>query len=159
MRMKNTILWGENKVKILQEYKRFVKELLIEADEKQPLDDKEKEKAKSQGLVHLGGGAYGQKGQPATHKNVDGKLVKVDKDGDDGADDSQKLGGKSDFSRDGGDAPPEAWDVEDEFGGEDSEVAKYLKSLQGKEDDEERTKRRFMLSTISLFRLALMTIA
>ena len=141
MRMKNTILWGENKVKILEEYKRFATELLIEADEKQPLDDKEKEKAKSQGLVHLGGGAYGKKGKEATHKNVDGKLQPIDKDGDDGADDSQKLSGKSDFSRDGGDAPPEAWDVDDEFGGEDSEVAKYLKSLRGKpgyddEDDE-----------------------
>tara|TARA_R100000008_G_scaffold86432_2_gene79509 strand:- start:1270 stop:2568 length:1299 start_codon:yes stop_codon:yes gene_type:complete len=136
--MKNTILWGENKVKILEEYKRFAEELLIEADEQQPLDDKEKEKAKSQGLVHLGGGAYGKKGKEATHKNVDGKLEPIDKDGDDdGADDSQKLSGKSDFSRDGGDTPPEAWDVEDEFGGEDSEVAKYLKSLQGKEDDED----------------------
>ena len=106
-------------MKILEEYKRFVKELLIEADE-QPLDDKEKEKAKSQGLVWKGKG-YGKEGEPGvTHKNVDGKLVPVDKDGDDdGADDSQKLGG-SDFDRDGGDDKPKA----DEPKGDDVDSGK-----------------------------------
>ena len=116
-------------MKILEDYKKIAKELLIEADEQQPLDDKEKEKAKSQGLVYKGFGNWGKdKEGPTTHKNVDGKLVQVDKDKDDEKPSGQKLGG-SDFDRD------------DTFGAPGSEVDKYLKSLRGKpgyddEDDE-----------------------
>jgi hypothetical protein len=39
------------------------------------LDDKEKEKAKKMGLVHLGKGAYGKEGGESSHQAVDGKLV------------------------------------------------------------------------------------
>jgi len=94
--------------------KDLIKELLlIEADEK-ALDDKEKEKAKKLGLVWKGKG-YGKKSEDGiTHKNVGGKLVKVDKDGEDTSS-GQKLSG-SDFERDddptGGD-PDDAWDDEE----------------------------------------------
>ena len=55
-----------------------LKTLLMEADAPK-LKDTEKEKAKKLGLVWKGKG-YGKEGeQGVTHKNVDGKLVPVDK--------------------------------------------------------------------------------
>ena len=76
---------------------------------KDKLSDKDKEKAKKLGLVWKGKG-YGKDGQDGiTHKNVDGKLVKVDKgDGPNPTsqdsplvkkDEPKKLSGK-DFDRD-----------------------------------------------------------
>ena len=47
---------------------------------KKPLSDKDKEKLKKMKLVHLGRGTYGKEGKPATYKNVDGKLTKIEKD-------------------------------------------------------------------------------
>ena len=47
---------------------------------KKPLSDKDKEKLKKMKLVHLGQGTYGKEGKPATYKNVDGKLTKIEKD-------------------------------------------------------------------------------
>ena len=81
---------------VQMELKKHIDPALVEAvlyekdKENQPLDDKEKEKAKSQRLVHLGGGAYGKKGQDATHRNVDGKLVAIEK-GDDKKDDKGSV--------------------------------------------------------------------
>ena len=76
---------------------------LMEKDGEEPkLDDKEKEKAKKMGLVWKGKG-YGKEGQDGiTHKNDGGKLVKVDKDGDEKDDSSgQSISGKPDeFDRD-----------------------------------------------------------
>ena len=70
---------------------------------KTKLSDRDKEKARKLGLVWKGKG-YGKDGQDGiTHKNVDGKLVKVDKGGDsDKKSDKpepKKLSGK-DFDRD-----------------------------------------------------------
>lgn len=81
-----------------------LKNLLLEQDGKeQHLDDKEKEKAKKLGLVWKGKGYGKEKEDGITHKNVDGKLVKVDKGGDsDKKSDKpepKKLSGK-DFDRD-----------------------------------------------------------
>ena len=54
--------------------------LILEKDDEneQPLEPEEKERAKKMGLVWKGKG-YGKKGKGKgiTHKNVDGKLVKV----------------------------------------------------------------------------------
>ena len=76
---------------------------LMEKDDEEPkLDDKEKEKAKKMGLVWKGKG-YGKENQDGiTHKNDGGKLVKVDKDGDEKDDSSgQSISGKPDeFDRD-----------------------------------------------------------
>ena len=68
--------WGLTDVKY-----ELIKNLLKEEEEK-PLDDKEKEKAKQLGLVWKGKG-YGKEGDDfISYKNVDGKLTKVDKDGE-----------------------------------------------------------------------------
>ena len=65
---------------------------------KDKLSDKEKEKAKKLGLVWKGKG-YGKEGDDGiTHKNVDGKLVKIDKDGGKEEPKSKGLSG-SDFDR------------------------------------------------------------
>ena len=54
---------------------------LVEATK--PLSDKDKKKAKDAGLVHFGSGAWGKKADKgkknakATHRNEDGKLVKI----------------------------------------------------------------------------------
>ena len=70
---------------------------------KDKLSDKEKEKARKLGLVWKGKGYGKEKEDGITHKNVDGKLVKVDKGGDsDKKSDKpepKKLSGK-DFDRD-----------------------------------------------------------
>ena len=55
---------------------QVIQNLINEEDKEHRLDDKEKEKAKNMGLVHLGGGSYGKEGKEATHQAVDGKLVK-----------------------------------------------------------------------------------
>ena len=55
---------------------QVIQNLINEEDKEHRLDDKEKEKAKSMKLVHLGRGSYGKKGKEATHQAVDGKLVK-----------------------------------------------------------------------------------
>ena len=47
---------------------------------KKPLSKKDKEKLDKMKLVHLGQGTYGKEGKPATYKNVDGKLTKIEKD-------------------------------------------------------------------------------
>ena len=57
---------------------------LVEKKKTKELSDKDKKNAKKKGLVHFGGGAWGKKSQKgkknakATHRNIDGKLVKVD---------------------------------------------------------------------------------
>ena len=56
-------------------------ENLLHEEEEAPLDDREKERAQKMGLVWKGKG-YGKKDKEGIlYKNVDGKLVKVDKDG------------------------------------------------------------------------------
>ena len=134
-------------MKILDDYNKFAFELLIEADET-PLDDKEKEKAKSQGLVYKGFGNWGKdKEGPTTHKNVDGKLVQVDKDKDDEKPSGQKLGG-SDFSRDGGDdrdaqnqKDADAW-ASKMFGAEKDKVTGKGDDAEPKSDDTPKDKSK-----------------
>ena len=56
---------------------------LMEKDNNRGLDKGEEKRAKDKGLVGLGGGAWGpKKGQPATHRAVDGKLEPIKKGGD-----------------------------------------------------------------------------
>ena len=68
IRLKNILL--ESKVRHLVEKK----------GNKKPLSKKDKEKLDKMKLVHLGQGTYGKEGKPATYKNVDGKLTKIEKD-------------------------------------------------------------------------------
>ena len=63
---------------ILKESK--VGHLVEKEGNKKPLSKKDKEKLKKMKLVHLGQGTYGKEGKPATYKNVDGKLTKIEKD-------------------------------------------------------------------------------
>ena len=65
--------WGLTDVKY-----ELIKNLLKEEEE--TLDDREKEERKNV-LKWLGKGYGKEDGKGVTHKNVDGKLVKVDKDG------------------------------------------------------------------------------
>ena len=53
--------------------------LILEKDDG-GLDDKEKEKAKSKGLVSKGYGNWGPEDGDTTHKNVDGKLTPIGDD-------------------------------------------------------------------------------
>ena len=84
--------WGLSDVKF-----ELMKNLLKE-DEEKPLDAKEKEKAKQLKLVWKGKG-YGKEGEEGiTYKNVDGKLTKIDKDGEESKEDSKtKVSGADDF--------------------------------------------------------------
>lgn len=82
--------WGLSDIKY-----ELIKNLLKEEDEK-PLDADEKEKAKKMGLVWKGKGYGKENQQGVTHKNVDGKLVKVDKDGEADAPTSN-IGGSDDY--------------------------------------------------------------
>ena len=113
-------------MKILEDYKKIARELLFEVDDEKIIKYKD-EDGESKEMK-----AGSAKTMPDEHpaKQAYNKMK------DDGGDDKEKPSGQkisgSDFDRDGGD---------DEFGGEDSEVAKYLKSLQGKEDDEDDIDR------------------
>jgi len=63
-----------------------------------PLSDADKKKIEKMGLSHLGGGSYGKEGGNATHKNVDGKLVKIgDKET---SDKPEKVKGQDMFAKD-----------------------------------------------------------
>ena len=74
---------------------------LTEAPENKPLSKDDKKKIKDMGLVWKGKG-YGKENEEGIlYKNVDGKLVAVDKKGDEKKDDDAgKLDKKSDFERD-----------------------------------------------------------
>lgn len=84
--------WGLTDVKY-----ELIKNLLKEEEEK-PLDDREKEKAQQLGLVWKGKG-YGKEGDDfISYKNVDGKLTKVDKDGEEKPENPKtKVSGADDF--------------------------------------------------------------
>jgi len=84
--------WGLTDVKY-----ELIKNLLKEEEEK-PLDAKEKEKAQQLGLVWKGKG-YGKEGDDfISYKNVDGKLTKVDKDGEEKPENPKtKVSGADDF--------------------------------------------------------------
>mgnify|MGYP001213658156 FL=1 len=72
---------------------------LMEAPENKPLSKQDKEKVKKMGLVWKGKG-YGKENEKGiSFKNVDGKLVKIDKDGDDEKG-GEKLDEPSEFDRD-----------------------------------------------------------
>ena len=88
--------WGLTDVKY-----ELIKNLLKEEEEK-PLDDREKERAEKMGLKWLGKGYGKEDGKGVTHKNVDGKLVKVDKDGNEEPENqSTKLTSKDfDYAKD-----------------------------------------------------------
>ena len=84
--------WGLTDVKY-----ELIKNLLKEEEEK-PLDAREKEKAQQLGLVWKGKG-YGKEGDDfISYKNVDGKLTKVDKDGEEKPENPKtKVSGADDF--------------------------------------------------------------
>ena len=88
--------WGLADIKY-----ELIKNLLKEEEEK-PLDDREKERAEKMGLKWLGKGYGKEDGKGVTHKNVDGKLVKVDKDGNEEPENqSTKLTSKDfDYTKD-----------------------------------------------------------
>ena len=75
----------------------LIENLLIE-DEEEPLDDREKERAKKMGLVWKGKGYGKEEDDFISYKNDGGKLVKVDKDGE-----SEPEETKTAFSGEAGD--------------------------------------------------------
>ena len=64
--------------------------LVLEKDDG-GLDDKEKEKAKSKGLVSKGYGNWGPEDGDTTHKNVDGKLTPIGDDDDEEEDKPEPM--------------------------------------------------------------------
>ena len=100
--------WGMTDVKF-----ELIKNLLKEEEEK-PLDDREKERAEKMGLKWLGKGYGKDDGKGITHKNVDGKLVKVDKDGKEEPEkDTTKLTAKDfDYTKDKKKEEPKKSDYE-----------------------------------------------
>lgn len=111
-----------------------LKTLLMEADAPK-LKDTEKEKAKKLGLVWKGKG-YGKEGQDGiTHKNDNGKLVKIDKDGGKEQPKSKGLSG-SDFDRE---LPSDkkAMPQPSDFGGD---MDKYIDALNKRMADDEKSK-------------------
>lgn len=110
--------WGLTDVKY-----ELIKNLLKEEEEK-PLDDREKERAEKMGLKWLGKGYGKEDGKGVTHKNVDGKLVKVDKDGEEKPENPKtKVGGKADFAH----SPDIKKDIEKEKSKDDSDSSKQQK--------------------------------
>ena len=72
---------------------------LTEAPQNKPLSKQDKQKVKKMGLIWKGQG-YGKENEDGIQfKNVDGKLVKIDKDGDDEKS-GEKLDEPSEFERD-----------------------------------------------------------
>jgi len=100
--------WGLTDVKF-----ELIKNLLKEEEEK-PLDTREKERAEKMGLKWLGKGYGKDDGKGVTHKNVDGKLVKVDKDGKEETEkDTTKLTAKDfDYTKDKKKEEPKKSDYE-----------------------------------------------
>jgi len=99
----NENLWNERKfgesLPTLEDTTKAHKLKQEQDGKEQHLDDKEKEKARKLGLVWKGKG-YGKKDDDhISHKNVDGKLTKVDDDGKSDKSEPKKLSGK-DFDRD-----------------------------------------------------------
>ena len=99
----NENLWNERKfgepLPTLEDTTKAHKLKQEQDGKEQHLDDKEKEKARKLGLVWKGKG-YGKKDDDhISHKNVDGKLTKVDDDGKSDKSEPKKLSGK-DFNRD-----------------------------------------------------------
>ena len=138
-------------MKILEDYKKIAHELLFEVDDEKMIKYKDKDGESKE--MKAGSAKTMPKDHPA--KQAWDKMSAQDGGDDSGAEKEkgQKLGG-SDFDRDAqNQKDADDWaskmfgaekdkvmgkdDEDDEFGGEDSEVAKYLKSLQGKEDDED----------------------
>ena len=122
--MKSTTLWEENKMKILEDYKKIAHELLFEVDDEKMIKYKDKD-GESKEMK-----AGSAKTMPADHpaKQAWDKMSAQDGGDDKEEPSGQKLGG-SDFDRD------------DTFGAPGSEVDKYLKKLRSKpgyddEDDE-----------------------
>ena len=74
-------------------------ENLTEAPDNKPLSKQDKDKIKKMGLIWKGKG-YGKENEEGIlFKNVDGKLVSVDKKGDEKKDDAGKLDTKGEFER------------------------------------------------------------
>ena len=106
----------EDTLRHLKYSEKFISEYisqLRENQEEKPLDDKEKEKAKKLGLVWKGKGYGKEKDDFVSYKNVDGKLVAVDQDGEgEDVEDSQALSAKDgDFERRDFDAEKKSSDV------------------------------------------------
>ena len=111
---------GREEIDELFKGKRFQ---LFEAPENKPLSDADKEKIKKMGLIWKGKG-YGKENEEGIiFKNVDGKLVSVDKKGDGKEDDAGKLDKKSDFERDAEPNKGASADYQRDDGEDDSEKA------------------------------------
>jgi len=96
---KSTILWGENKMKILEDYKKIAQELLFEVDDEKMIKYKDKD-GESKEMK-----AGSAKTMPADHpaKQAWDKISTQDGDGgDDKEAPSDKKLGKGDFDRDSG---------------------------------------------------------
>ena len=121
-------------------------ENLTEAPDNKPLSKQDKDKIKKMGLIWKGKG-YGKENEEGIlYKNVDGKLVSVDKKGDEKQDDAGKLDKKSDFERDTD--PNKGASSEFQRGGEDADDSEaetqsqdYTKPPE-KETTSQRDKRR-----------------
>ena len=96
--MKSTTLWEENKMKILEDYKKIAHELLFEVDDEKMIKYKDKD-GESKEMK-----AGSAKTMPMDHPAKQAWDKMQDADDDSGAEKEkgQKIGG-SDFDRDGGD--------------------------------------------------------
>jgi len=131
---KSTILWEENKMKMLEDYKKIAHELLFEVDDEKMIKYKDKD-GESKEMK-----AGSAKTMPADHpaKQAWDKMSAQDGGDDSGAEKEkgQKIGG-SDFDRDGGD--------KSKAGGEKSKGEKEYYDISGDDtmghlSPEEQTK-------------------
>ena len=120
-KMKSTTLWEENKMKILEDYKKIAHELLFEVDDDKMIKYKDKDGESKE--MKAGSAKTMPKDHPA--KQAWDKMQ-------DGGDDSgaekekgQKIGG-SDFDRDAQNKK-----VTGKYGGESSKSGKHWKELEG----------------------------
>ena len=93
--MKSTTLWEENKMKILEDYKKIAHELLFEVDDEKMIKYKDKDGESKE--MKAGSAKTMPKDHPA--KQAWDKMSAQDGGDDSGAEKGQKIGG-SDFDRD-----------------------------------------------------------
>ena len=120
MKMKSTILWGDNKMKMLEDYKKIAQELLFEVDDEKMIKYKDKD-GESKEMK-----AGSAKTMPMDHpaKQAWDKMSAQDGGDDSGAKKQKgtKVGG-SDFDR--------KVSVGGKYGGEKSKGGKHWKELEG----------------------------
>jgi len=139
--MKSTILWGDNKMKILEDYKKIAHELLFEVDDEKVIKYKDKD-GESKEMK-----AGSAKTMPMDHPAKQAWDKMQDAGDDSGAEKEkgQKIGG-SDFDRDSDDSDDDQYDVDSgDYKGSDEKVLKLHKvmtHIQGEDDTYNHTYRR-----------------